>query len=110
METAGPASLSRSQTRFFSSCRCRHLPGLRSVWHLPHFWVTGHHLYGVAGPAAGEMWGLFHVHSQGGGTHWQFFHDALCVCVFVSHGMLGKCLSWDAYLIAFIVLLLHCLN
>lgn len=38
-----------------SGChRCCHLPGTRPLRHLPHFWLPGHHLHGVAGPTAGR--------------------------------------------------------
>lgn len=44
---------SSSSPRLSGCHRCCHLPGARPVWHLPHFWLPGHHLHGVAGPAAG---------------------------------------------------------
>lgn len=39
----------------FAGFRCGHMPGFGSLWYLPHLWLTGHHLHGVAGPTAGLL-------------------------------------------------------
>lgn len=38
-------------------CRCSDLPCTGHLWHLPHLWLPGYHVHGVAPSAAGVCGG-----------------------------------------------------